>query len=135
MATIESAKLAIDFINWCSNLRKNIRDNANQYEIYIANGNSTEKVVELMTADAQEYLKTVAALEQLLADPEKKQKLLDGLALHGLDEKAAADELTVLRISAEKQLTDPKAGNQDITALSAAICDTTTEYVLPKRAV
>jgi len=133
MATIECAKLAIDFINWCSNVRKNIRENANQYAIYIAKGNPTEKVVEVMTADAHEYLKTISALERILNDPENKQKLLDGLALHGLDEKSAIDELASLRASAEKQLSDAKTSAQEVTLLSAAICETTTEYVLPKR--
>lgn len=133
MATFETASLGLNVFNWVSNVRRNIRENCQAYKAQITAGRPVAGVAAIANADAAEYLKTIGGLDLYISDVNRRAKLLDALAVFGIDQTAAAAELSALRAAAEGQRDASKTTANQINNMANAILAGLPSYDLPAR--
>ena len=133
MATFESAELGIRVFQWVSNLRRNLRQNAEAYKTRLARGDTVAVVQGIADADAGQYLQTIGGLDLFVSDPAKRAKLLDGLSAFGILQADAVAELSSLRTAAEGQRDANKNTEAQITAMSNALLAYLPAYEYPRR--
>lgn len=133
MATFETAELGIRVFQWASNLRRNIRSNAQGYKNALVAGRTPAQVAAVANEDAAEYLKTIGGLDLFISEPEKRTKLLDGLLVFGIAALEAQNELSALRAAAKGQRDANKNNAAQINGMADAILSGLPAYEYPER--
>lgn len=133
MATMESAMLSMEVLRWASNVRRNMRDNAQAYKAQLVGGTAVAEVATVMTDDAGEYLKTIGGLQQILGTPESKAKLIDGLSVYSIDITETEAEFATLETASIAQRDAPKKTAAEINTAADAVLAAVAPYELPQR--
>lgn len=134
MATPESAILGMECLRWLSNVRANLRDNATAYKAQAAVvGADLTKLAGVMTADATELLKTIAAIETIAADATKRAKLVECLSVFSITLGTANSDVTELKNAAVALRDAVKTTKAEIDTAANAVLANVRSYELPKR--
>jgi hypothetical protein len=135
MATMESLILGFRAVEWLSQVRRNIRQNAQEYKAQAAlPGANFAAIGAVMTADAQELLKTIHGIEDIASVPTRRTKLVEFLTVFGITLQQENAVLTELENAAEALRDATKTTKAQIDAASDAVLAAVANYDLPSRA-
>lgn len=122
MATIENMALAFQAINGFSNVRRDLWNNLVGYKAaYQAGQMALVQLEAAVNGDGVQLNKTLDRIAAVAQDAGKKAKVLDGLAVYGINEAAVTAEFTELRAAANQM--------EAATFPNAAAIDTAIAWV------
>lgn len=133
-ASLESMMLGFEAVRWLSNVRRNLRENAAAYKVQAAvQGADLTKIAAVMTADATELLKTIAAVKDIASTPARRTKLTDYLTIFGVTLANANAAVTELENAAVALRDASKTTKAQIDAAADAVLSSVTSHDLPVR--